>query len=83
MLLYHLCIQNKILTTKNSFLVCFSFTYEVYYDFIISFYGQKRPLTATKASVCRCSFKIGVLKTFAIFTGKDLCWSLFLTKLQP
>ena len=24
----------------------------------------------------------GVLKSFAIFTGKDLCWSLFLIKLQ-
>ena len=23
-----------------------------------------------------------VLKNFAIFTGKHLCWSLFLTKLQ-
>ena len=27
-------------------------------------------------------FKIGALKNFAIFTGKYLCWSLFLTKLQ-
>ena len=27
-------------------------------------------------------FKIGVLKNFAIFTGKDLYWSLILTKLQ-
>ena len=27
-------------------------------------------------------FKIGVLKNFAIFTGKHLCQSLFLTKLQ-
>ena len=25
-------------------------------------------------------FKIGVLKNFAIFTGKHLCWSLFLIK---
>ena len=25
-------------------------------------------------------FKIGVLKNFANFTGKQLCWSLFLTK---
>ena len=25
--------------------------------------------------------KIGVLKKFAIFTGKYLCWSLFLVKL--
>ena len=27
-------------------------------------------------------FKIGVLKNVPIFTGKDLCWSLFLIKLQ-
>ena len=25
-------------------------------------------------------FKIGVLKSFAIFTAKHLCWSLFLIK---
>ena len=28
-------------------------------------------------------FKIGILKNFVIFTGKDLCWSLFLIKLSP
>ena len=28
-------------------------------------------------------FKIGVLKNLAISTGKHLCWSLFLIKLQP
>ena len=27
-------------------------------------------------------FKIVILKIFAIFTGKDLCWSYFLIKLQ-
>ena len=27
-------------------------------------------------------FKIGVLKDFAIFRGKHICWSLFLIKLQ-
>ena len=37
--------------------------------------------------LCRSSrsqmfFKIGALKTFAIFTAKHLCWSLFLMKLQ-
>ena len=36
---------------------------------------------------CRSSrvqmfFKLGVLADFAIFTGKHLCWSLFLIKLQ-
>ena len=33
----------------------------------------------TEVAVCSC-FKIGVLKNFAIFTGKHLCWSLFLIK---
>ena len=28
------------------------------------------------------SFKIGVFKNFALITGKHLCWSLFLIKLQ-
>ena len=27
-------------------------------------------------------FKIGILKNFAIFTGKHLCWRLFLIKLK-
>ena len=36
---------------------------------------------------CRSSrvqmfFKLGVLADFAIFTGKHLCWSLFLIKLK-
>ena len=36
---------------------------------------------------CRSShsqmfFKIGLLKSFAIFTGKHLCWCLFLIKLK-
>ena len=30
----------------------------------------------------RCSVKKGVLKNFAKFTGKQLCQSLFLIKLQ-
>ena len=34
----------------------------------------------TKAVVCRCSIKRGVFKNFANFTGKHLCWSLFLNK---
>ena len=29
-----------------------------------------------------CSFKKGVLKKFANFTGKHLCWGLFLIELQ-
>ena len=51
-----------------------------------------KSFAAAKASLvfmnnrCRCCrsqmfFKIGVLKNFAAFTGKHLCWSLFLIKL--
>ena len=40
-----------------------------------------------KQKICRSSrsqmfFKIDILKTFVIFTGKRLCWSLFLMMLQ-
>ena len=36
----------------------------------------------SKISRLQMFFKIGVLKNFAIFTGKNLCWGLFLIKLQ-
>ena len=36
--------------------------------------------TMYKSSRLQLFFKIGVLKNFAIFTGKHLCWSLFLIK---
>ena len=35
-----------------------------------------------RSSHLRCSVKQRVLKNFTIFTGKNLCWSLFLIKLQ-
>ena len=35
-----------------------------------------------RSSQRRCSVKKAVLKIFANFTGKHLCWSLFLIKLQ-
>ena len=35
-----------------------------------------------RSSRSQIFFKIGVLKKFTIFTGKLLCWSLFLMKLQ-
>ena len=43
--------------------------------------------SSEKMTVCRSSrsqmfFKIGVLKNFALFTGKHLCWSLSLTKMM-
>ena len=35
-----------------------------------------------RSSRSQMFFKIDVLKNFANFTGKHLCWSLFLIKLQ-
>ena len=39
-------------------------------------------MTLHSSSHKRCSIKIAILKIFAIFTGKHLCWNLFLIKLQ-
>ena len=38
-------------------------------------------LSAVVSSRSQMLFKIGVLKNFANFTGRQLCWSLFLIKL--
>ena len=57
------------------------------------FYFAKSPIVVTfpknlilekvhRNSHQKCSEKKIVLKNFAIFSGKHLCWSLFLTKLQ-
>ena len=35
-----------------------------------------------RSSHSQLFFKIGVMKNFATFTGKHLCWNLFLIKLQ-
>ena len=35
-----------------------------------------------RSSRSQMFFKIGILKHFANFTGKHLCWSFFLMKLQ-
>ena len=37
---------------------------------------------SSRSSRLQILFKIGVLKSFANFTGKHLCWSLFLKNLQ-
>ena len=57
-----------------------------------SFYSQLCGLNMCKLNIFRFSqsrnsrlqmfFKIGVFKNFANFTGKQLCWDLFLIKLQ-
>ena len=49
--------------------LCFSYYY---------FHFESRKF---RRSSSQMSFKINVFKSFAIFTGKRLCWSLFLIKL--
>ena len=39
-------------------------------------------MSNNRSSHQRCSIKNAVLKNFVLFTGKQLCWSLFLIKLQ-
>ena len=56
-----------------------SFSYETVMNIV------KLRLSACRSSRSQMFFKIGVLKKFAIFTGKHLCWSLlqacnFITK---
>ena len=43
---------------------------------------KSEPLKKLKSSRLQMFFKIGSIKNFAIFTGKHLCWGLFLIKLQ-
>ena len=40
--------------------------------------GKQSDKSVVRSSHRACSVKIGVLKNFANFTGKNLCWSLFL-----
>ena len=42
----------------------------------------KAYITLADYETAEMFFKIGVLTNFAIFTGKHLCWSLLLIKLQ-
>ena len=43
---------------------------------------NSKPLKQSKSSRSQMFFEIGCFKNFAIFTGKHLCWGLFLIKLQ-
>ena len=45
-------------------------------------YGSLNEVIIIRSSRSHLFFKIDVLKNFTIFTGKNLCWNLFLMKLQ-
>ena len=46
------------------------------------FYGLQIPVATRRTRNRKCSAKKGVLKNFTKFTGKHLCQSLFLIRLQ-
>ena len=45
-------------------------------------YNVNVRLNHFRSSLSQMFFKIGILKYFTNFTGKHLCWSLFLIKLS-
>ena len=45
-------------------------------------YGSLKEVIIIRSSRSHLFFKIDVHKNFTIFTGKNLCWNLFLMKLQ-
>ena len=57
---------------------------DCFYTFIITLIITLTFITFTtiRSSPLQMFYKIGVLKNVANFTGKHLCWSLFLIKLQ-
>ena len=68
-----------------------SWDLEWYFCFVFEKVSSALPmlLVMLDADLAKCSnirsqmfFKTVVLKNFAIFTGKHLCWSLFLLKFQ-
>ena len=77
--LFHAACLFQLLLKKHQ-KTCFSDIFRGY---------RKRPLAwnglnkiSNKSSHRRCSVKNGVLKIFTNTTGKHLCWSFFLIKLQ-
>ena len=73
--------QKKTLPKKN---LTYSSIFKVY--FMKSFAAAKASLVFIKnryrSSRSQMFFKIGIIKHFAMFTWKHLCWSPFLIKLQ-
>ena len=52
------------------------------YFILDSAFIDSRCLNSFRSSRSQLFFKIGTLKNFANFTGKQLCWSIFLIKLE-
>ena len=79
--------KNMAITHKKSLPIknlTYSLIFKVY--FMKSFAAAKASSAFIKnryrSSRSQMFFKIGVVKNFAMFTRKHLCWSLFLIKMQ-
>ena len=72
-------------TTLSSLLTWLCFFYIKFTNFwyIKSSVPNLTPIWTRSHGLRRCSVKKGVLKNFINSTGKRLCWSPFLIKLQP
>ena len=82
-------IKFKVLVTKK--MCFFTYFYQLAMDLYILFHFWKILINClasrywhltSRSSRLQMPFKIGVLKNLGIFTGKHVCWGLFLVKLQ-
>ena len=90
-LLYKVCpfLQEMLINIKTChFHSCINYQEHLFH---ITFYHQLLSsdeyeesffMNTSRSSRLQMFFKIGVLKSFANFTGKHLCWSLFLKNLK-
>ena len=78
--LCHERVNFKIKRLRNLMCCCFDAENYRVSKFWFQYQGFMfdRGKSINKSSHSQMSFKKGVLKNFAIFTGKHLCWSLFL-----
>ena len=70
--------------TTTMFHFCTHSKYDRTRYFLDIYWGYSNEALARngRSSRLQMFFKIGVLKNFAIFTGKHLCWNLFLIMLH-
>ena len=75
-----------VLSVFRVILLCLKFTRTInhhFFNFLFELPSLKTSLISFRSHRLQMFFKIGVLKNFAIPTGKHLCWSLFLTTFRP
>ena len=70
------------LSISEGFLINIPSLLEIFHFPLLQFRDRMFRMFQFRSSCLQLFFKIGYPKIFAIFTGKHLCWSLFLMK-QP